>query len=117
MDSNPEQERGPGLLSQLALRQEEYRGLLQALKAGDDKSFAEGVTLSQIKETGEDEVIALCTVLFELSSDPLREPSESDVMWALEVVDHLDTLGFTVTRKWHAPDGHNRGKGQLGNGS
>lgn len=99
MDSNPNTERRMGLLSQLALRQEDYRGILQAIHAGGDKSFTDGMIESTLKEAGEDEIVALCTVLFELSSDPQREPSENDVLWAMQVSDHLDTLGFAVKRK------------------
>lgn len=99
MDSNPNTERGLGLLSQLAIRQEDYRGILQAIRAGGDKTFTDGMISSTMQEVGEDETIACATVLFELSSDPNREPTESDILWALEFMDHLDTLGFKVARK------------------
>lgn len=99
MDSNPDKERGLGLLSTLALRQEAYRGIIEAIRAGDDKSFSDGLVSSALNEQGEDATIACATVLFELSHDPEREPAENDILWASEFIDHLDTLGFAVTRK------------------
>lgn len=89
-----------GLLSTLALRQEEYRGMLQAIRESDDKSFSDGLIASQGMD--EDSLIACATVLFELSHDQEREPMENDILWSQEFVDHLDTLGFEIRRKPHA---------------
>jgi hypothetical protein len=99
MDSNPERERGEGLLTQLSLRQEAYRGIIQAIRAGDDKSFSDGLVSSALDMQGEDATIACATVLFELGHDPEREPAENDILWASEFLDHLDTMGFEVRRK------------------
>jgi hypothetical protein len=99
MDPNPDSERRVGLLDQLASRQEDYRGIIRAIRAGDDHSFSDGLVASAMAEQGEDQTIAVATVLFELSHDPDREPAENDILWASEFMDHLDTLGFQVRRK------------------
>lgn len=97
IDQNPDRERGQGLLDTLALRQEEYRGLLRAVRETEDKSYSDGLIASE--GMNEDSLIACATVLFELSHDPDREPIENDIIWAQEFVDHLDTLGFEIRRK------------------
>lgn len=97
------------MLEELALRQEEYRGHLMALRESPDKTFAEGILASEGMDA--DVLIACATVLYELSHDNTRESTPEDILWAQEFVDHLDTLGFSVTRKFHAPDGHDRGQG------
>ena len=108
MTSKPDTGKELGLLSQLAIRQEEYRAHLAELREKPDRSYTEAVISSEGMDA--DRLIAVSTVLFELSSDPNRETSPEDILWAQEFVDHLDTLGWHVNREFHPPDGHNEGK-------
>jgi hypothetical protein len=86
-----------GLLGELALRQEEYRVHLEELRETPDKSYADAIIASEGME--EDQLIALATVLFEMSREHDRDTQSSDLLWAQEVIDHLDTLGWELVRK------------------
>jgi hypothetical protein len=112
MDSKPVDRRELGLLSELAMRQDEYRGHIIQLRESPDRSFSEAVISSEGMDT--EVLISVATVLFELSTDPNRETSPADILWAQEFVDHMDTLGMEVRPKFHAPDGHNEGRGHVG---
>lgn len=102
-----------GLLEELALRQETYRGYLEELREAPDRTFAEATIASEGMDA--DVLIACATVLYELSHDNNRDTTPEDILWAQEFVDHLDTLGFEVRPKFHPADGHNEGMGHFGN--
>jgi len=97
MSSEPVNEEEVGLLSQLALRQEDYRGILQQVRDRPDKSWVDGIVAAEGMD--EEQLIACATVLFELSHDPERNPAENDILWSAEFLDHLDTLGWKLSRK------------------
>lgn len=91
-------EREMGLLSQLALRQEEYRGLLRDILEDDpDASFIDASNKSSVKELDEDRIIAAATVKFEM--EDFSEVSKDELLWAAELIDHLDTIGWKLERK------------------
>lgn len=79
-----------GLLGDLSQVQETYRGMLRSLYVG-----AEGIS-----DLTEDNVIAVCVAHWQMtvdhSGDPYHEPTENDVMNAIEFIDNLDTLGKAV---------------------
>jgi hypothetical protein len=93
-----------GLLSELAMRQEDYRSLIEGMLASTDHSYAESIAIPPDLDT--EVIISISTVLFELKHrdpDAANEAILEDVLWASEFIDHLDTLGWEVRRK---PDAH-----------
>jgi hypothetical protein len=82
-----------GLIQDLSFVQETYRGLIRDL-------YPDGISVEVITE---DAVVAACCAFHEMQvshgGDPEVEPSESDVLAAIEFLDHLDTLGKQVTSK------------------
>jgi hypothetical protein len=89
-----------GLLNELMDRQETYRVMLRELREEPDKSFADALTAAPGLE--EENVIAVAVILFELEErgDPDRQPQGNDILWAIEFLDHLDTLGKEVRNKY-----------------
>lgn len=91
-------ERDLGLLSELALRQEEYRSLLQDLKKAEpDRTYLRAQEAASVTELDEDKLIALASVRYEMQGYAAMEAE--DLIWAGELLDHLDTLGWRVERK------------------
>lgn len=92
-----------GLLRQLMDRQETYKGILMQLRQQEDKSFIDQVTAAEGMD--EDAIIAAACILYELEDidrnewDEPREPRTSDLFWAIEFIDHLDTLGKKIVSK------------------
>lgn len=88
-----------GLLRELMDRQETYRGILQQLEQQDDKSFVEAASMGTGMDT--EAVVSVAVVLFEIEAErePDRMPRSNDLIWAIEFIDHLDTLGKVVVSK------------------
>lgn len=92
-----------GLLRQLMDRQETYKGILMQLRQQEDNSFAD--QLASGVGMDEDAIVAAACILYELEDqdrnewDEPREPRTSDLLWAIEFVDHLDTLGKKIVSK------------------
>lgn len=88
-----------GALSDLMEVQESFRGILRQIQETPDKSMAEAMAMG----TGlnEDSFVAIACIAHEmgLKDDPVRGPSINDLLYAIEVVDHLDTLGMEVRHK------------------
>ena len=84
------------MLSALMNRQETYRTILADLRSGGDQTFEEAVAASH--ETDGETLIALAVALFEFIGLEKNEGVQ-ELIWAQEVMDHLDTLGWKLTRK------------------
>jgi len=83
------------LLQQLSNRQEEYRGLLIDLQQRDDKTFQEGVL------TNADDITVNVATVFDAMFGEEEDPiSEQKLLYAMEFLDHLDTLNLKVVPKW-----------------
>jgi hypothetical protein len=91
-----------GVLGDLMDRQETYRGILRDLKAQEDKSFADGIAMGQ--GIPEDSIVAVSCILYEMEDqteddEEPRLPRMNDLIWAIEFLDHLDTLGLKIVPK------------------
>lgn len=87
-----------GLLRELSHVQETYRGMLQDLRGIHDKTFDDAILSAPGMD--EDNVVTVACILFELEAkSPQREPTQNDLLWAIEFIDHLDTLGKEVCNK------------------
>ena len=85
-----------GLLDTLSAKQEAIKGLLADIKADEDKTFMGGL-ITEFPDT--DALVAIVLILNQLSHDPNREPRVNDLVWGMEFLDHLDTLGLQVCPK------------------
>lgn len=94
MTTNPSRRRR-GLLTELSERQEEARSILQNLMDDPDKTFQGGLIASF---PDEEALVAVAVIMVELSRED-RMPSEVDLVWAMEFLDHLDTLGKRIANK------------------
>ena len=94
-DSRPRNWR-VGLLSALMNRQETYRTMLADLRSAGDQTFAEAMAASHGMD-GET-LIALAVALFEFAGQD-KDEEVIELIWAQEMMDHLDTLGWKLTRK------------------
>ncbi len=84
------------MIAELSEKQEAVRALINGMRSGTDRSFTEAV----IGSFEDDEaLIAVTLVMNELSHDPEREPTENDLIWSIEFLDHLDTLGKKIVAK------------------
>lgn len=83
------------MLQKLAARQEEYKALLIDLKKQEDKSFVEGY-LSNADNIAVNLATCFDALLGE-ESDPI---SEQKILWAMEFMDHLDTMNLKIVPKW-----------------
>jgi hypothetical protein len=85
------------LLSELSVRQSEVRELLTAAREVEDKTLVDGLT----GNLGHDDrhVEALVLVRLELTKEPDRDIVPMDLIWAGEVLDHLDTQGYHLCRR------------------
>lgn len=86
------------MLRELSDRQSEVRELISTVRKSEDKTVAEG--LAGNLGYSDEAVTALVLVAKEMSRDPESEVTVIDLVWAGGFLDHLDTLGFTVTRKF-----------------
>lgn len=89
-----------GLLSELALRQEECRVLVRDMHENEDRSYEEAISIAS--DATEEMIVAVATILFELKHrdpDEVHSVETTDVLWATEFLDHLDTLGWKLERK------------------
>ena len=103
-----------GLLRQLSDRQSDVRELISFVRNLEDKTVEDGLA----GNLGHDDDSVVCVVLavLEMGKDPSREVTVNDLIWAGAFLDHLDTMGRTVRakpRKYHPPDGHNKGRGSF----
>lgn len=90
-----------GVLTGLSLRQEEGRALLQGIKENADLSIHEGLINSS--KVHEETLIDLALVHLELTTDRSTEErplEEGDFLWAIDMIDHLDTLGYEIIKRW-----------------
>jgi hypothetical protein len=81
-------------------RQETYRGILRQLRSGGgDLSFGQAIAAAE--GVDEDTLVSVACVLGEMEerNEPDRLPRENDLIWAVEFLDHLDTLGKEVRSK------------------
>jgi hypothetical protein len=90
-----------GILTALSLRQEEARGVLQEIRETADLSINDGfINSSKIHQ---DTLIDLAILHLEMSTDRGTEgrPIEKgDFLWAVDMIDHLDTLGYEIIKRW-----------------
>jgi len=90
-----------GVLQELMHVQETYRGILNQLRNTQDKSFEQALTEANSEALDDDAVIALAVSLHEIGTrtEEARTPRENDLLWAIDILDQLDTQGFDVVRK------------------
>lgn len=89
------------MLAELTQRQEEYRGMLQHFRETEDRSYTDGLSDQATNGLNEDQLIAVACVQFEIRQDQDEdaEPAPIDLTNASEVIDHLETLGWTICQK------------------
>jgi hypothetical protein len=90
-----------GVLTGLAMRQEEGRALLQQIRENADLSIHEGLINSS--KVHQETLIDLAIVHLELSTrrDTEERPlTRDDFLWAIDMIDHLDTLGYEIIKRW-----------------
>lgn len=89
-----------GVLADLSDVQETYKGILQQLRREADKSFEQAIAANS-GSIDDDALVAIAVSLFEIESreEGGRSPREHDLLWAIDVIDQLDTQGFEVVRK------------------
>jgi hypothetical protein len=86
------------LLAELNERQCDVRELLGEIRETPDKAFADGLA----GNLGHPDPVIVAVVLARLEMDhahPDREPTKMDLIWAGELLDHLDTQGFQFCRR------------------
>lgn len=76
-----------GLVNQLGILQQEILGIFTEL-------YKEGGA----DDVQTDELIAMTIAVREADGNT-DEPTEADVLYAMEILDHLDTLGMAVRAK------------------
>lgn len=90
--------RSQGLLSELSNRQSDVQELRREILA-DLSNFA-GLALL-VEGYNEDTLVAVVLTRMEMTpaaDGEERKPTEIDLVWAVEFLDHLDTQGFSVLR-------------------
>jgi hypothetical protein len=101
-DKGPSQSgKEQGLLDTLADRQEEVKNVLNdILNPGEDLTYSAAAFQASLAGYEDiDNLVAVTLVLVQLSSDPHREITKNDVVWSMEFLDHLDTLGLQIAPK------------------
>lgn len=83
------------MLSQLSARQEEYKGLLIDIRKREDKSFDEGLLTN-----ADNNVVNVATCLDALLGEETDPINEQKLLWAMEFMDHLDTMNLKIVPKW-----------------
>lgn len=79
------------MLNELSQLQETYRSIFRSLYKEEDGN--------EDIRTQEDSVVAVCVANHAMGHAEFIEPTEDDVLSAIEFLDHLDTLNFVVGSK------------------
>jgi hypothetical protein len=70
-----------------------------------DTDYQSRVKSLYLHNTNDDDVIAVACIILEMENEtreegtPPREPTENDVFFAIDFIDHLDTLGKAIKPK------------------
>lgn len=85
------------MLHQLMERQEDVKEMIATTRRIEDKTIGDAL----VGHLGYPDEVVTAAVLAakEMTDDPDSEVTQNDLVWAGAYLDHLDTLGFTITRK------------------
>lgn len=96
------------MLTQLSENQETYRQMLIGMKGegNSDKSFDSAMRAAALQGSDDDAVISVALAHLEMANDMAAEyqeeqrgPEENDLLYAMDFIDHLDTLGKVIVSK------------------
>lgn len=89
-----------GSINSLGDKQEQYRADLQEMQSQGDPTLED--TITQHSSYPEDVVVNIASSLHDIFRSD-EEPDKNEIIWAIGLLDDLDTLGMVVRFKDNGP--------------